>query len=51
MEIKDFIYVFLERGRGREKEERNIDMRDKHHLVASHMHPDQESNLQPRHVP
>ena len=32
---KDFIYLFLERGEGREKErERNIDVREKHQLVA-----------------
>ena len=29
--FKDFIYLFLERGEGREKErERNIDVREKH---------------------
>ena len=37
---KDFIYLFLERREGREKErERNIDVREKHPLVASHMPP------------
>ena len=57
-----FIYLnlFSERGKGREKErERNIDVRETHHLVASHMPPagdlsqnpgmcpDKESNWQP----
>ena len=37
--IKRF-YLYLERGEGREKErERNISVREKHLLVASHMHP------------
>ena len=33
--LKDFIYILLERGEGREKEERNIHVREKHLLVAS----------------
>ena len=38
--LKIFIYLFLERGKRREKEgERNIDVREKHRLVASHMCP------------
>ena len=38
--FKDFIYVFLERGEGREKErERDIAMREKHQSVASHTRP------------
>ena len=49
---KDFIYLFLERGEWREKEwKRNIDMREKHQLVASSTYPDLGRNLQPRHVP
>ena len=56
----DFIYLFLERGEGREKErEKDIDVWEKHGLVAFHMPPtgdlahnpdmcpDLESNLQP----
>ena len=36
----DFIYLFLERGEGREKErERNIDVREKRQSIASHTHP------------
>ena len=42
------------RGEGeskRERErERNIDVREKHPSVASHRHPDRESNPQPRYV-
>ena len=39
--FRKFHYLFLERGEGRDKErERNINVREKHHLVASHMHPD-----------
>ena len=39
--FKEGIYLFLERGEGREKErERNIDVREKHRLVASHTAPD-----------
>ena len=44
--------LILERGEGREREwERNIDVREKHRSVASHMCPVGEPNLQPRHVP
>ena len=58
--LKDFIYLFLERGKRREKErERNIDLREKHQSVASRrppagdlahnpgMCPDWESNQRP----
>ena len=48
------IYLFLERGEGREKErERNIDVREReeHRLVASCTHPDWGLNPQPKHVP
>ena len=42
----------LERWEGREKEkERDTDVREKHRLVASRMHPDWGLNSQPRHVP
>ena len=38
--LKDFIYLFLERGEGREEErERNINVREKHWSVASHTRP------------
>ena len=60
--FKIFIYLFkysldnmliiLERGEWWEKEgERNINVREKHQLVASCTHPDQEPDPQPRHVP
>ena len=39
--FQDFIYLFLEREEGREKErERNINVRENHRLVASLMWPD-----------
>ena len=38
--LRDLIYLFLERGGGREKErERNINAQNKHWLVASHTPP------------
>ena len=38
--FKGFIYLFLERGQGKEKErEGNSDVKDKHQSVASHTHP------------
>ena len=46
-----FIYLFLERGEGREKKrERNMDIREKHRPVASLMCPDQGLNPQCRHA-
>ena len=33
------------------EKEKNIDGREKYQLVASQMHPNQGSNLQPRYVP
>ena len=52
---EDFFFfkiLVLERGEGRERErERNIDGREKHQSVASHTHPNQGPNLQPRHMP
>ena len=38
LDFTDFIHYFLERREGREKE-RNIDVQEKHCLVASHMPP------------
>ena len=50
--LKDYIYLFLERRKKKEKErETNIDVWEKHLLVAYHTHPDQGPGLQPRHVP
>ena len=50
--FKDFTYLFLERGEGREKErETNINVWEKHQLVASCTHPDWGPGPQPRHVP
>ena len=50
-----FIYLFIylsERGEGREKErERNIDVREKHQLGASHTCSNWGQNPQSRHVP
>ena len=41
-----------EREKGRKEErERHIDVREQHWSVASHTHPDQESNPQLRFVP
>ena len=41
-----------EREEGRKEErERHIDVREQHWSVASHTHPDQESNPQLRFVP
>ena len=35
--LKDFVHLFLERGKGREKErERNVDVRENYQSVASH---------------
>ena len=46
-----YLFIFRERGRMGKERERNIDAREKHQLVASHMHPNWGSNLQPKHVP
>ena len=49
---KDLIHLFLERRKGREKEEeRIIVVREKHWLVASYMCSDWGLNLLPRYVP
>ena len=43
--LKKRFYSLLEREKGKEKKrEKNINMRKKHRLVASHMCPDQELN-------
>ena len=54
-----YLFIFRERGREEEREERNIDVQEKHSLVASHtpptrdlahnpgMCPDWESNQRP----
>ena len=45
-------YLFILReGEGRKKRGRNIDVREKHQLVASCTHPDWRLNTQPEHVP
>ena len=50
--LKDFIYLFLERGEGRERErERKIDVGEKHQSLASHTPPNWGPGRQPRHVP
>ena len=54
--IHSFIHFFREGGREGERErererEGDIDVREKHQLVAKHMYPNWEPNLQPRHVP
>ena len=50
--LKEFTYLFLERRGEKEKErERNIDVREKHHSVASHKRPDGGLNLHLRPVP
>ena len=48
---EDMLTDFRE-GEGRERErDRNIDVREKHRLVASCTHPNQGLNSRPRHVP
>ena len=48
----DFMYLFLDRGEGREIErERNISVRDIHQSAAFCMPPTGDQALQPRHVP
>ena len=42
--------LILEKGRQRGRE-RNINVREKRHSVASCTHPDQGLNMQPRHAP
>ena len=48
----NFFPFILEKGEGRErKRERNIDVREKLVLVASHAYLSWELDLHPRHVP
>ena len=48
---EDMLMDFRE-GKGRERErKKNIDVREKHLSVASHIHPNLGPNWQPRHVP
>ena len=50
--FKDFIYLFVERREGREKErERNTDTWETHRLVAAHMPSTGAPGTQSRHVP
>ena len=46
---KDSFTDFKERGKEREK--KKINVRKKHKLVSSLVHPDQGLNLQPRYMP
>ena len=49
--LKQILFI-LERGEGREKQrDGNIDVREKHRLVALHTHSDLGPNQQPRHCP
>ena len=50
--FKDFNYLFLERGEGREweRERESIDVWETHQSGASHRGPDQAPNPPPRHV-
>ena len=46
--FKDFIYLFLERGEGKEKEgARKIDVQEKQPSVASHTPPTRDLALKP----
>ena len=46
--FKEFIHLFLKRWEGREKgKKRNMDVREKHRLVACHTHLKQGLNTQP----
>ena len=48
---KKVFYLFLEKRKGRKKEEgRHIDVWEKHQLVASYMHPSGGPGPQLRHV-
>ena len=52
MYFKDFTYLFLEQGEGREKQrERTIDVREIHGSVAAHTHPHPGTEPQPVQVP
>ena len=49
--LKTFIYLFLERGRERERKGENISVQEKHPLVASHTPLSWRPGPQPRCVP
>ena len=49
--VYNFIYLFLERGTGGEKRERNISALEKHQLGASPTPPNWGPGPQPRHMP
>ena len=49
--LKYFIYLFLETEEGKKERERNMDVREKYQLVASHMCPYWGLNPQPRMCP
>ena len=46
-----YLCIFREKGRERERRERNIDVREKRQSVVSHAGPEWGLKLQPRHVP
>ena len=49
---EDMLVDFREKGKGeRERQEKNIHVREKHQSVASGTRPDWGPNPQPRHVP
>ena len=44
------MFTDLREGEGERERERNIDMREKHRSVASHMHPDTGWNPEPEYM-
>ena len=46
-----YLCIFRDKGRERERRERNIDVREKRQSVVSHAGPEWGLKLQPRHVP
>ena len=51
MSFSGNLFIFRERGRREKERERNIDVREKHWLIASPTHPYWGPNPQPRCVP
>ena len=49
--FKKILFIFRERGKEGAERKRNIDVREKHQLVASPMCPNWGLNLLPRHMP